>query len=126
MVRRTRVSGGPTGQEGKTVFARRPFVYTEDLKLARGQVFQLGGLRNDEKLVRLRYVDYVLPSQRTFQAPNGGPRFVDERARDDYQRELIRKQARADEPEDPLEEDRRVEAEERKLNEIAPLHIGGE
>jgi hypothetical protein len=44
---------------GDYCVARRTFAYTDDLPLDRGQVFRLTGQLNDEKLIRLGYVDPV-------------------------------------------------------------------
>ena len=74
-------------------WARRPFVYTEDLSLAQGEVFELRGLRNDEKLVRLGYCELVEKGERTFEHGPTGKRFISERHRDIFARQY-RKGAR--------------------------------
>ena len=114
----------PTGTENKNVYAKWPFEYA-GTKLFRHQVFKLIGHKVDEKLLAMGYCDYVVPAARTFQAPNGGPHFISEEGRDDYERERRRKEARAGLPEDPVEEDMRQARREKRLMEESPLRPQG-
>ncbi len=116
----------PTGREGKRVYARWPFNY-EGYNVSRHEIFNLTGARNDDKLLRMRYCEPVRTGTRTFQAPNGGPYFISESGRDDYEKER-RRQAdltRRGITEHPKDEDRRQAQLERRLLEESPLNIGG-
>ena len=115
----------PGWTEKKRVFARWQFQYTNDLYVHRHQVFELVGARNDEKMLKMGYMELMKPGQRTFQAPNGGPHFISEEARDEYERERRRKEVRAGLPEDPVEEDARQARREKRLMEESPLRPQG-
>ena len=67
--------------------ARRPFGYGgQDLE--EGQLFDLAGLRNDEKLIRLRFCEKVGRKDETFPCSGCGKFFAEEGS-------LRRHQARA-------------------------------
>lgn len=97
--------------------ARWPIGYGEQ-SLDRGQVFQLGGQVNDEKLIRL---GYVLPLERgaeRYQCAECGAEFVGIAERTAHGRD--RHSGRILSPE---EEDRAIDRRERMLQEIAPLNL---
>ena len=100
------------------VWARRPFTYN-GRDLDRGEIFELQKMRNDEKLVRLGYVN---------EARKTGPRhdcrgcertFADEILRDGH----FRRRHRSQQEMNPHEEDRAIAREEKKLGEVAPLYL---
>ena len=67
------------------VFALREFEYDgETGVLDRGQVIELQGHRNDEKLVNLRFLAPCTPGQELVQCGTCGKWFVDENARQNH------------------------------------------
>jgi len=100
------------------VWAKRPFGYGRFAPLSRGQVFELSGNANDEKLVRLGYVAELESNAVTFECSVCGGEFVGESERLAHGRSshITRELS-------PIEEDQLVEREERMLNEIAPLNL---
>lgn len=104
----------------KKYYARRPFKYNGE-KLARGQVFELIGARNDEKLVGLGYVGEVDPSIELYAYEDTGIEFVGIRERNAYgdavaqRRNLERYGQLTPEMEDQLAEQEMQQAE--------PLHV---
>ena len=100
------------------VWARRPFQYG-DKQLDRGQVFDLTGSRNDERLLRLGYVEEIKRARKDLhECAACGALFVggNERA-GHYERRHVRVNL------SPDEEDRRIDREERMLNEVAPIYM---
>lgn len=71
---------------GDYAIARRSFGYTADLDVDRGQVFRLTGQINDEKLIRLGYVEPVGAKPSTFPCRTCGKEFVDPGVRDGHGR----------------------------------------
>lgn len=97
--------------------ANRPFGYG-DLQLDRGQVFELAGFRNDEKLVRLNYCAEAPKGLQAAVCSECGAGFVGdaERAAHGSDRHRTRELS-------PLEEDQRFDRQERMLAEVAPLAL---
>ncbi len=58
------------------VYARVPFTY-DRLDVERGEVFELIGARNDEKLTRLRYVVELKTKEKIRKCDDCGKEFVD-------------------------------------------------
>lgn len=102
----------------KTVFARRPIGYG-DKQMDRGQVFELAGARNDEKLVRLQYVEeWKGKKSDLHECAACGAQFVGGNERQGhYEKRHLRVEL------SPEEEDRRLDREERMLAEVAPLAL---
>lgn len=73
------------------VYARRPFSYGTH-HLARGEVFALQGARNDEVLLRLRYVDRVEKGARLYEHGPTGRTFIEAGFRDGFGRAYQRQQ----------------------------------
>lgn len=97
-------------------WATRPFGYV-GLELDRGQIFEMTGARNDEKLVRLGYVQqYTGKANDLVECAVCGGRFIghNERIQHHEKRHVAR---------DPWAEDEMAEREERRLAEIAPLNL---
>lgn len=101
----------------KLFWARRPLGYG-GVEYDRGQVLELGGLINDEKLVRLGYVAPLEERAKTYPCRECGKEFVEMPMRDAHgdKRHIAG-------PLDPLEEDERAEREERMLSQAAPLYL---
>src|SRR5690242_19562724 len=66
-------------------YARIPFLYA-GTQLSRGQVFTLANARNDDKLVRMRYMLLLEERHQTHQCPECGAEFVDLGGRDAHAR----------------------------------------
>jgi len=98
-------------------WAKRPFDYNGQ-SLDRGQVFTLAGARNDEKLLRLGYVDaWDGKAKDLHECAACGAQFVGGNERQGhYEKRHLRVLT-------PAEEDARVEREERFLAEVAPLRM---
>lgn len=102
---------------GSKVWAKRPIGYNSQ-EIDRGQVFELAGARNDEKLLRLGYVEeWPGKPKDLVECAACGAQFIggDER-RGHYEKRHVRVLS-------PEEEDSRAEREERFLAEVAPLHL---
>lgn len=98
--------------------ARRPFKYGPN-NLDAGQVLELGGLRNDDVLTRVGYLEPYASKSKPVECNQCGQKFIDLGA-------LQRHGARAHTAKtamNPMEEDRLAEREERTLAEIAPLYM---
>lgn len=103
---------------GQQVWARRPFGYGS-LALDRGQVFELTGARNDDKLLRLGYCEEWRGKKAdAHECPACGAKFIggNERA-GHYERRHVRVEL------SPEEEDRRSDREESFLAEVAPIYM---
>lgn len=99
------------------VWAKRPIGYGTQ-EIDRGQVFDLAGARNDEKLLRLGYIaPYEGKPKDLVECAACGAQFIggDER-RGHYEKRHVRALS-------PEEEDARADREERFLTEVAPLHL---
>lgn len=106
------------GKETKPRYsARRPFDYAGQ-SLDRGQVFQLIGAPNDEKLIRLGYVAELPTKAEVFTCGVCGAEFIDMGSRTHHgdKRHRVREL-------DPREEDLREEREEKQLETLAPLYL---
>jgi len=103
---------------GQQVWARRPFQYG-NRQLDRGQVFELGGARNDERLLRLGYCEaWKGKRNELHECAACGALFVGGNEREGhYERKHVRVEL------SPEEEDRRIDREERYLNEVAPVYV---
>ena len=102
---------------GSKVWAKRPIGYGTQ-EIDRGQVFELAGARNDQKLLRLGYVEeWAGKSKDLVECAACGAQFIggDER-RGHYEKRHVRVLS-------PEEEDARADREERFLAEVAPLHL---
>jgi len=103
---------------GQMVFARRPFDYGQ-LHLDRGQVFELTGSRNDERLTRLLYVEaYKGKKGDLHECAACGAQFIGGNERQGHYEKRHLHVALS-----PEEEDRRLDREERMLQEVAPLAL---
>lgn len=100
---------------GKQYYARRPFGYM-NTSLDRGQIFELGGALNDEKLVRLGYCAELPADAPRHQCAECGALFVgiNERTAHGDKRHVERT---------PEEEERLFDREERQLEQVAPLFL---
>ncbi len=102
---------------GSKVWAKRPIGYGSQ-EIDRGQVFELAGARNDEKLLRLGYIaPFEGKPKDLVECAACGAQFIggDER-RGHYEKRHVRVLS-------PEEEDARSDREERFLAEVAPLHL---
>lgn len=97
--------------------ARRPFGYG-DVMLSPGQVVELGGFSNDEKLIRLGYLEPVKGKVSPLQCRLCGGQFLDEGFRDRHG-----KSAHPSRPMSPQEEDAAMEREAKMLEQVAPLYL---
>lgn len=96
-------------------FARRPFGYGRLGNLDRGQVVELQGAPNDEKLIRLGYL--MEHSGRDVSACGEcGAEFIG-----DAERAAHGKDRHRERPLTPAEEDAQIERKERMLSQVAPL-----
>jgi hypothetical protein len=103
---------------GAQVWAKRPFDYAAQ-SLDRGQVIELAGARNDEKLVRLGYLEPWKGSKRELHiCDECGAQFVGLRERTVHFEKRHLERALT-----PEQEDARDEAEERMLEVVAPLNL---
>lgn len=100
-------------------YATRSFGYAGKT-LDRGQIIELAGVQNDEKLVRLGYFEEWngKPSDEV-ECPEGGEHFIDRRTFEAHyeKRHVVRRES------DPYIEDEQEEREERMLAEVAPLKV---
>lgn len=104
-------------------WARRPFKYA-GVDMDRGQVFELIGAINDEKLVRLGYCDELDPKTELHTCAECGAEFIGIGERTGHGAK--RHDPFAPDPErDPAGYDRMVERELRQLEQVAPLNTGG-
>lgn len=99
------------------VWAKRPIGYNGQ-DIDRGQVFDLVGARNDEKLVRLGYLEMWTGKPKDLhECAACGAQFIGGNERQGhYERRHLRVLT-------PEEEDARAERDERFLNEVAPLRM---
>lgn len=98
-------------------YARRPFGYG-DVSLDMGQVVELGGFRNDEKLVRLGYLEKVEGKRPLKDCRLCPGKFVDEGSRERHGR-----RTHPDKPLSDFERERAAEREAKLLEDIAPLYL---
>ena len=98
-------------------YARRPFGYGDGM-LDAGQVVELGGFINDEKLVRLGYLEKVKGKVAPLECRVCPSKFLDDGARQRHGNRTHSKRVL-----DPREEDARIEREARLLQEVAPLYL---
>lgn len=70
----------------KRYYAGRPFQYTDALDLDAGQVLELAGTKNDEKLVRLGHFKLVAGKPRLAECGECQALFIDEGYRDSHGR----------------------------------------
>ena len=101
-------------------YARRSMTYGPGAgqPLGRGQLFDLAGMVNDEKLVRLGYVAQASKRATVVSCGVCGAEFITDEALANHGRER-----HADKRLDPRAEDERLERRERIENELAPLHL---
>lgn len=102
-------------EPGQRYAATRPYGYNGK-ELDRGQVFTAQPCRGNEKLGRLGYVGEVPKKAQLYQCSACGAEFVDEPCRrSHYKRQHDRR------PLDPAAEDQEAEAEEKLLEQLAPI-----
>lgn len=101
-------------------YARRPFLYAGH-ELERGQVFNLAGAANDEKLIRLNYVSLVADGNDTYQCGDCKRVFVQMGFRDMHGKEAHRRRPRVFA--NPEDEDKYYERQEAALEREAPLAL---
>ena len=111
---------------GLKVWARRPFQYGP-LALAQGEVFELMGAPNDEVLLRLRFVQEVVKSNRLHEHGTTGRKFIEAGYLDAFGRAHDRAQEDLSIAEAGMGlhgfVDTTGEAELRRLNQEAPLDL---
>lgn len=99
-------------------YARRPFTYAgQDLE--RGQVFNLAGVPNDEKLIRLNYISEVADKHEVYICAECRRQFVQMGYRDMHGKEAHRRRPRAFAS--PEDEDKFLDEQEKRLDREAPL-----
>jgi hypothetical protein len=101
-------------------YARRPFLYA-GTELERGQVFSLAGAANDEKLIRIRYIDKVEDHHEIYECGECRRVFVHMGYRDLHGKEAHRKRPRTFAT--PMEEDSFHDRQEAALAREAPLAL---
>lgn len=112
-----------SGRKRTKYWARRPFKYAGQ-NLDRGQVFELIGAINDEKLVRMEYIVELGSRAETYECSECGSQFVEMGMRTAHGNK--RHGPRAIDPDkDPEAYDRAVEREMRQMEQVAPLNVGG-
>lgn len=84
----------------------------------RGQVLELEGLVNDEKLVRLGYVSLINKRATIVECGKCGAQFVTDEALNTHGRDR-----HAQRPLTPREEDERADAKQRLEDDLSPLHL---
>lgn len=111
-------------------YARRPFQYLDTLFVDQGQVVELAGVLNDEKLVRLGYFEKATAVQTRHLTPCGecGAAFLSDALRDRHG--SLRHRTRESRGLDMaaagaggMYADTYGEAEERRLEQEAPLYL---
>lgn len=120
----------PRRDEGPDLYyARRPFQYDNDLYVDQGQVVELRGLLNDEKLARLGYFELLTPAQRSHLTQCGecGAKFLTALFRDRHGDRQHRNRGSSLEASPAgaggYFADSEGDAEERRLEQEAPLYI---
>jgi len=101
----------------KYYWARRPFGYAGQ-ELDRGQIVELVGAKNDEKLIRLGYFAPVEKKAETYKCAECGAEFIGLAERTHHGDKRHSGKALT-----PEEEDRQTEREERLMDELAPLNL---
>lgn len=105
------------------VWAKRPFTYN-GVKLARGQVFELIGARNDDKLLGMNYVGEIDGRKTLYEFEDSGIEFIGEAERQAYGDALARReQLKAYGKLDPEMEDRLTEEEIKLADAQNPLIV---
>lgn len=111
--------------EGFEYYARRPFDYDEE-SFDHGQVIELTGQRNDEKLLRLGYVAEIPGSVHSLSecGPCGGKKFIGAGERDAHgkQRHSDRFAGLSDVDRAAAEEEA-ADKLEKRLERVAPIHF---
>lgn len=100
------------------VYARRPFKYGSH-DLAMGEVIEIEGLPNDEKLVRLGYFATVRSKAKTFECNRCGKKFLELGTLDAHGRRDHEIKTKLN----PAEEDARADRDEAMINQVAPLYL---
>lgn len=106
-----------TESRAAQVVARRPMGYA-GREIDRGQVFELAGAPNDEKLTRLGYVAPLERGAETVTCAVCGATFTSGQLRTAHGDTRHRTRALT-----PQEEDAQAEREERLLDTVAPLYL---
>jgi hypothetical protein len=98
-------------------YARRSFRYA-DTELSRGQIFELRGFINDEKLTRLGYCEPLPAKSDTFECRGCDGKFIGGAERDAHYRA-----AHLERNLSPNDADALVERREKLENTVAPLYL---
>lgn len=114
----TKLADAAMSGRGVLVWARRGFGYDHELDVDRGQVFKLRGHINDEKLLRLGYVEEFSTSTASYTCAECGMKFVGVLERAGHGKERHRNRNLT-----PHEEDSQADSRERRENEMAPLYL---
>jgi hypothetical protein len=102
---------------GKEYASRRPMQYAGK-PLHRGQIFKMVSARNNEALLRLGYMSNFDRKAERYTCAECGSEFVDMGCRDGHGKEMHRET-----PMDEREQERFEDAQERRINEVAPLYL---
>lgn len=100
-------------------YARRPFDYG-DKQVDRGQVLELLGLRNDEKLIRLGFVLELRRGEHICPCGVCGAQFVGD---NELNAHGAMRHANRFQQLSPEEEDRQLDRQEKMLEQVAPLYL---
>lgn len=105
-------------EQAQRYIAKRPFGYGRIAMLDRGQVFELDNQPNDEKLIRLGYVNEFPAGYETYTCAECGSEFVGTSERSAHGRER-----HVERDLTPQEEEERSDRQERMLAQVAPLNL---
>lgn len=113
----------------KLYYARRPFQYLDDVFVDQGQLVELAGVINDEKLTRLGYFEEASEGHTRHATPCGecGASFINDQLRDRHG--TLRHRTRESElglaamGAGGMYADSTGDAEERRLEQEAPLYL---
>ena len=100
-----------------TYWARNPIIYNGH-NLDRGQVFEFGGQRNDEKLERLRYVLPVEDGSETYTCAECNGEFIEQTFRTAHGDRAHPKREFTEQ-----ELDRLLDRQDREMTQIYPLAL---
>ncbi len=107
----------PNAPAAPRYWARRPIGYAGQ-ELDRGQVIQLAGAPNDERLIRLGYLQQVEPNDEPVTCAICGAEFIGGTMRTAHGDARHRARTRT-----PEEEEAAADREERMLDQVAPLYL---
>lgn len=101
----------------KKYWARRSLGYGGQ-KLDRGQIFEIGGYRNDDKLIRLGYIEALPSRSPVHECRKCNARFMDSGCLEGHFRKRHKPKKL-----NPKQQDLQDKRMERMENEIAPLRL---